>query len=79
MSDLRFESPGQKQARRQASEDANVEAARLLAEMREQVELERQAREAGEKRSTRREVIALIIGGLTLGATILFGVLALLR
>ncbi len=56
MSDLRYESPGQRQARRQEAEAANVETARLLAEMRE----EQQKRTEAAKRDSRRNYIVAI-------------------
>lgn len=79
VSDLKFESAGQKQAREQAADSAAVETAAELAAIKAQLKKQEIENAKAAKKSVRRERLAVTIGLLTLVATVLFGIIGLLR
>lgn len=79
MGSMRYESAGQKQARQQAADYAAVELATELKELKAQLEIQQAENAKAAQRSTRREWLTITIALLTLAATVLFGILALLH
>lgn len=78
MSDLKFESAGQKQAREQAADLAAVKTAAELAEIRAKLEKQEAENVKAARASKIRELIAIGIAGATFIATVGFGIAAVI-
>ncbi len=71
MSDLKFESLGEKQAREQAADAAAVETAAALAELRAKLEKQQAETAKAARESRRREWLTIAIAAATLIVTII--------
>lgn len=71
MSDLKFESAGQKQAREQAADSAAVETAAELAEIKAQLKKQEIENAEAARASRFREWLTIVIAAATLIATII--------
>lgn len=71
MSDLKFESLGEKQVREQAADAAAVETAAALAELRAKLEKQQAETAKAARESRRREWLTIAIAAATLIVTII--------